>query len=165
MPEMICPRCLRRKDGEGTVYCECRFPQVAMVPVTELQTARKARAAVGKKNADRAIVRVDRNADDEWKAAALHAVKLVASRQGVFTTDDVWDVIPRGYATPENRAMGPVMRKAESEGWCRPRGDFVPARREGNHQRPLRVWSSLILGEQVKPVPEPTIPDPDPTLF
>jgi len=99
--------------------------------------------------AEEAIARVEANAADEWKAAALGAARCAAERLDLFTTDDVWKLlIDRGVAGPhEPRAMGPIMRQAVSLGFCEGTDGFKRSERVSCHTRPLRVWKSLIFGK------------------
>jgi hypothetical protein len=66
----------------------------------------------GKRRRDKAIAIVDENADEQWKADALEAVRQVCVARRTFTTDDVWVQLGRKDLHRENRAMGPVMLRA-----------------------------------------------------
>jgi hypothetical protein len=102
--------------------------------------------------ADEAVERVDRNADDEWKARALDAVRFVASARPLFTTDAVWWVLGSDVQTHEPRAMGAVMRRAVKAGVCVPTDTYHRSTRAVNHARPLRVWRSLTYREDTRGV-------------
>lgn len=70
---------------------------------------------------DEAIEAVDRAADPEWKAEALAAVREMALRRDEFTSDDVWDA---GLAkTREDRALGPIARRAGARGPRQPEAE------------------------------------------
>lgn len=63
--------------------------------------------------ADEAIRRVDENADEGWKRAAGLAVFQRAKMGQPFTTDDIMeDLSDMGVVTHDNRALGPVIRRA-----------------------------------------------------
>jgi hypothetical protein len=81
-------------------------------------------------------------ANPEWKAEALEAIYEIASTKPEFTTDEVW--VRLTTKTPENRAMGAVMRIAVSQGYIVPSARFTPSLRPSQHRRPLRVWESVI---------------------
>jgi hypothetical protein len=108
--------------------------------------AKKGKAIVaGDAAKNEAIGRVLDGADPAWVDEALRAVFWVASRKERFTTDDVWE---QGITSPEEpRAMGAVMRVAESQGWIEPTRDHWLSRRPVCHRRPLRVWQSRLRGE------------------
>lgn len=92
---------------------------------------------------DEAIQRVDDHADTDWKEVALEAVYQTCLNRDEFISDDVWLFadIPN---TRDNRAFGPVMRRAASKGWCRKSDKVRPATR--GHMRPMPVWISLLRG-------------------
>jgi len=93
-----------------------------------------------------AIATVDDAASEEWKEAAVAAVKYVCERRSQFTTDAVWFILDRAAieAPNEPRAMGAVMRHAVSEGWCVVTDQTRKSVRVACHRRPLQVWKSLI---------------------
>jgi len=90
---------------------------------------------------DEAIARVDANAHQRWKVAAMEAVQAVAAMRDTFTTDDVWAVLG-GFdvSTHELRAMGAVMQTAKKRGLIRATSDFRMSTRPECHARPVRVW-------------------------
>ena len=65
------------------------------------------------------------HAGDEWKEMAYQEFKNFASRQNIFTTEQVRKSIPFFPAPPDNRAWGHVALRAkregivESHGWVR----------------------------------------------
>lgn len=96
---------------------------------------------------DAALAQVELAADDNWKDAAMQAVKEIAASRGEFTTDHVWEALQGlGVATHEHRAMGAVMRSACSEGLIEKTNRVVPTMRPGAHRRPVTVWRSLRYG-------------------
>lgn len=90
---------------------------------------------------DAALERVERNADEEWKALALSAIKRTCEALPEFHVDDVWEVgeLPR---TREDRALGPQMRKAAGLSWCVKTDRVRPSVR--SHMSGKPVWRSLI---------------------
>lgn len=93
---------------------------------------------------DRDMERVERAADPEWKDAAYDAVVQTAREipRG-FIVDDVWHRIPRTIEAPlEPRAMGPVMRRAQSDGVIVPTNEYRASARVTAHRNPRRVWRS-----------------------
>lgn len=91
-----------------------------------------------------ALEKVREAADKEWWEAALKAVKNVCLSQAEFTSDDVWKRLEGlSVTTKEPRAMGAVMREADSRGWIKFTGGYVKSRQKKNHRRPVAVWRSL----------------------
>lgn len=98
---------------------------------------------------DEAMERVYNAADPEVKADARRAIRVVAERQTVFTSDDVWQEMTRHPEEP--RVLGPLMRWAQSEGICERTDSTVLSELPQNHRRPIRVWKSLVVGEGTMP--------------
>jgi hypothetical protein len=98
--------------------------------------------ALGESLKQEAIRRVDENAQEEWKAAALAAVYKVAQSHPMITTDTVWQAIPEEVETHEGRAMGAIMVKAAKEGWITKTNQVSESARPACHRRPLALWKS-----------------------
>ena len=99
-------------------------------------------------NLDAALEKVESNADPEWKAAALEAVRSCAKNMPEFTTDQVWRILARtDYGTHEPRAMGAIMRQAVSLGWVKPTDQYRTSERPECHKRPVKVWYSNLWKE------------------
>lgn len=97
---------------------------------------------------DEALGRVESNATDEWKEAALDAVRYVAGKRREFTTDAVWSILERSRIdTHEPRAMGAIMRVAASHGYCESTDRTRQSVRPECHARPIRIWRSLMWKE------------------
>lgn len=96
--------------------------------------------------ADAAIASADDALSVYWRRAALEAVESVARWRETFTTDDVWKLLEReDRGRPaEPRAMGAIMRHAVAAGYCEPTADWVATGHIKSHNRPRRVWRSLI---------------------
>jgi len=94
---------------------------------------------------DDALERVEKNANEEWKARAYKVVRRLAYTQLFITTDDVWALLA-GYEerTHEPRAMGAVMRRASRDLLIAPTDSIVNSSSVVNHKRALRVWRSLV---------------------
>jgi len=97
------------------------------------------RIAQGEASKADAISRVVAGTDAEWRAAALAVIWRLALRGEPFTTDDVWGRLT-GYATPEPRAMGGVIKSAQAIGMIKPTGEWVLSSRPACNRRPVRVW-------------------------
>ncbi len=95
---------------------------------------------------DEAVARVEEHADPEWKVRALDAINTCALSFPHFTTDAVWALLDGGPETHERRALGAVMRDAARRGWIESTERTEQAARVVAHQRPQRVWHSLIYG-------------------
>ena len=92
---------------------------------------------------ERAIRRVERNADAVWKEDAYKAAVAVARKNETFTTDEIWSLLGGvGDGTHEGRAMGAVMRRVASTGVAQATGEIRLSERPECHRRPLRVWRS-----------------------
>ncbi len=64
-----------------------------------------------------AITQVSEHADGTWWAASMRAINHLAKTRATFTADDVLELVEaQGYRTKENRAMGGVMRHAQTKG-------------------------------------------------
>lgn len=91
---------------------------------------------------DAAIARVDVSADDAWKAAARRTIEALALSRREFTSDAVWEL---GLPKPrEARALGPIMRWAESERLIEATDRVQETAQVNCHARPIRVWRSLV---------------------
>lgn len=116
---------------------------------------------------DAAIAAVGSATSKRWFKMALLAVKYIAERRELLTTDSVWYMLEvrwnsRIVATPaERRAMGAVMREAVKLGYIELSGmntshsvvrRHVESIRKVCHARPLTVWRSLLRGTQARPV-------------
>lgn len=90
--------------------------------------------------------RAARSASPDWWQCMLECAKEVAARKPCFTTDDLerCRVARQGPRTPENRALGPLMKEVQRLGYCEPTADWVESAQKVNHRRPMRVWWSLI---------------------
>ena len=93
---------------------------------------------------DEAMVRVERNAHEEWKDVALEAVYQAALVNGKFIVDEVWRYMPPDVSTHELRAMGAVMKKAAKAGWIIGTGEYEPSAKVSTHKGLRHVWRSLI---------------------
>lgn len=111
---------------------------MTVVPLFDAGAARAAR--------DEAVDRVDRHADEAWKAAATDAIYLMATKRDEFTTDAVWWLLAHaGIGAPhEERALGALMQAAQRQGWIQRTERTHKSVRPECHARDLRVWRSLI---------------------
>lgn len=58
----------------------------------------------------------------------------------LFTTDDIWPLVPDHLQPKEPRAMGAALVSARRKGLCTETQNFVPTRRPRAHKSPQRVW-------------------------
>ena len=100
--------------------------------------------AEGLRRQEEALAAVESNADPQWMEAALSAVRILARRMPILTTDDLWCLVD---PPAEPRAAGAVMRKAAKQGWIKATDRTVKSKRATCHARPVRVWESLIYEE------------------
>ena len=90
---------------------------------------------------DRALRKVDEHADVAWKERALAAVRRTCELREDWISDDVWSV--GGLeSTREDRALGPIIRRAAGLGWCRKTDRVRPSVRSRGSGKP--VWTSLV---------------------
>ncbi len=99
---------------------------------------------VGSEGLHDALKRVDAAADENFKDEAKAIIRVVAGAQEFLTSEDVLDRMH--YTTTDNRAMGPVMLWAKSQGIITKTDPerFVPSKYPDRHLADLRVWKSLI---------------------
>lgn len=90
------------------------------------------------------IARVDEHAGGDFQELALLSVRAVAFARPMLTSDDVWVHLGRSATTHDNRAMGPVMRRAQALGVIEPTERFVLTAQARRHRAPVRVWRSLL---------------------
>jgi hypothetical protein len=88
----------------------------------------------------RAIERVDRNADEDWKRRAAEVIERVCYERETFTADDLWDYLDRPR-TPS--AVGPALLRAAREGLCVPTETYRRTRYKQRHHD-VRVWQSRV---------------------
>ncbi len=92
-----------------------------------------------------AMERVEHNACTEWKDAALKFVQHRARHCASITANDVFaDLEQLGIHTHENRALGPIFRRAAQMGWIVKTDRTVPSTRKSRHCGDVRVWSSRL---------------------
>lgn len=106
--------------------------------------ARRKRLDEAQEARDRALYLVERHADPDWLADALEAVYRTAERLPYFHVDEVWETGLQG--TVEDRAMGPVMRRAARMGWISKTDRVAASSRSHGSGKP--IWRShLFMGE------------------
>lgn len=89
---------------------------------------------------DTALKAVEAHADPEWKNEALEAIYRTAERLPFFISDDVWESNLEG--TIEDRALGPIIRKAAQLGWIAKTDRVAPSKRSHASGKP--IWKSLL---------------------
>jgi len=95
-----------------------------------------------KQERDVAMQSVEMNADERWKMYCIEKVKLLADTMETFTSDDLMDaIIKDGNLPHDNRAIGPVMRKASRLHLIEPCKWFVPSRRR--HMAHICMWKKF----------------------
>lgn len=97
---------------------------------------------VGKKLADDATARGWENAGEPWRQQALEDLESLCRRHADFTADDLDDV---AKLLEDPRAIGGLVREGLKRGWCAPTGEYRISKIARCHQRPKRVWRSLIV--------------------
>ena len=93
-----------------------------------------------------AMHRVSENAGKLFRAEAFRVGVELARSHKEFTSLDVKEGLPTGVHAHDDRALGAVMQKlARQDVVVRTDRTVISARRR-NHNRPVRVWSSLLYG-------------------
>lgn len=92
------------------------------------------------------MARAARSCNPVWWQYMLELGQEIALRKPFLSADDLeFERYRRqGPTTHENRAMGPLMKYAARLGYWEPTQDFVESSQKVKHQRPMRVWHSLI---------------------
>ena len=104
-----------------------------------MKSLKKGRAA-----RDAAMDESSGGANEAWKEATLDAIHATAKRRDKFIVDDIWPHFHSSETTKDLRAVGPLMRVAQREGWIVPTGEFRPSYVPSNHATPRRVWESKL---------------------
>lgn len=105
---------------------------------------------------EEAISAVDENADPAWKEFALASIYAVAREQDILISEDIWRHMRTQVNPPdthEHRALGPIMRRAATQGWI----GKVDAHRNAEqmaHNRPMQQWKSLCRNSPILTVAE-----------
>jgi hypothetical protein len=90
---------------------------------------------------ERGIARAWAGTDDEWKIAALEAVRELCRTRAEFTTDE----LPEDIRTVrEPRALGSLMVNARKAGLCKTTNITRESKSDKCHNRPKRVWRSCV---------------------
>lgn len=93
---------------------------------------------------EQAVESSARGADRDWLTSAMRGVRVLANRQQYLTSDDVWAWLrPLELKTPDNRAMGAVMRSSALDNYIEATTEWRISERSVCHGRPVRVWKSL----------------------
>jgi hypothetical protein len=101
----------------------------------------------------------DRAADD-WKMDMVRGIYVIARRQPLLTSDDLWAELGAAAVQRCNpSALGGVFRSAARDGLIRLTGDRLESRRPAHHRRPLRVWQSLIFRDGTKQIADTLLTD------
>ena len=95
---------------------------------------------------EEAINRVDRAANRKFKAEAALAIEALAKQLPKFTADQVWQALKNSEVPfpKEPRILGAMMLKASRSGIIKATNKHIMSTKASNHQRPVRVWKSLI---------------------
>lgn len=102
--------------------------------------------AGGRDGRDEGMARADAAANRLWKIGMWQCIVDVANKQAELTADDVFRLAAKRKvrATHENRAFGPLMKRAEREGYIEITQRFTNSERTSKHLNPIRVWRSLV---------------------
>lgn len=133
---------LRREGYDLFVHhrATCPKPEEAVErPRDDLAAKRAAKRQNARRGRDQALASVA--GDAVWQKQALDAIRKTCEARPDFISDDVWEVGDLD-STVEDRALGPVMRRAARNGWCERTDRTRPSVRSHLSGKP--VWKSLI---------------------
>ena len=102
------------------------------------------RELTGQEARDAAMSQIHENTRETWREAAIDAIYRAARFHKEFIVDDVWEFLETDEEISDKRAIGPLMRVAQREGWIKPTSKFQPSRVVSHHATPRRVWKSKI---------------------
>lgn len=108
------------------------------------QTRHDHEAATSARNIN--IRDADAGMDDDWRRAAMAAIRHVAELMPEFSTDHVLDEDPTLEQGREPRALGPMMLYAAKDGLIAPTDRYVSSSRKASNARAKRAWKSLVYG-------------------
>ena len=96
------------------------------------------------------LEQVEANANEAWKRAAMNAIRHLCTTKREWTADDLWDILAgEEVGTHEPRALGAMIVKAAKAGLCRSTGRYVQSRLPIRHNRPVAIWESVELRENI----------------
>ena len=107
------------------------------------------------------MAQVEDHAPEEVKSALIEAVRVVASRMAVFSSDNVWIEFERqnqSLTVPEPRVLGPLLKRAEALGFCRSTGQTTNSARRQRQSGKVTLYRSCLCGDQtqeMRPVGNP----------
>lgn len=113
--------------------------------IKTVQQAHRDQVVAARVARQQAIALVDTNADEEWKAEALGALKWCADSYALLTADDVWTRLSMvGTArTHEPAALGPIFLRGAKNNWIEKTAATRPTQYTQRH-RDLTVWRSRL---------------------
>ena len=87
-----------------------------------------------------AMEQVEENANEEFKRFALKSILSFATNKPYLTANDVWDSLDLlGITTHDNRALGPIFKKAAKDGLIEKTNTTTKSNRGSRHCGQLRV--------------------------
>tara|TARA_B100000579_G_C22752570_1_gene814775 strand:- start:126 stop:500 length:375 start_codon:yes stop_codon:yes gene_type:complete len=105
------------------------------------------KAEAGKENG---MHRVDENANEEFRRVALKTILTYARNKPYITANDIWESLDLiGITTHDNRALGPLFKKAARNKWIEKTNQTMRSVRSTRHSGDVRVWRSLIFGSTI----------------
>lgn len=95
---------------------------------------------------DEVLEHLDDHTNPAWKKLAYHAIGTLAKNHEKLTCDEVWIELEKYDSPPvhNKKALGIVMRKAQTDGLIKATPNYVPSSLIGNHAAIKRVWESLV---------------------
>ena len=91
------------------------------------------------------MLRVDQNANEEFRRVSMKSIYSYAINNPTLTANDIWDCLDLlGISTHDNRALGPMFKKAAKEGWIEKTNMTTQSNRSSRHCGDVRGWKSLL---------------------
>ena len=92
-----------------------------------------------------AMEQVEENANEEFKRVAFKSIQTFALNKETITANDVWASLDLlGITTHDNRALGPIFKKAAKYGLIEKTNTTTKSNRCSRHCGDVRVWRSLV---------------------
>jgi len=92
-----------------------------------------------------AMEQVEENANEEFKRVAFKSILQFAVNKPYVTANDVWASLDLlGITTHDNRALGPIFKKAAKDGLIEKTNTTTKSNRCSRHAGDVRVWRSLV---------------------
>ena len=97
--------------------------------------------------ANAAIHKGMRAATELFKKTGYEIGRKLAGTQPTLNANQIRDLMPSDVHTHDDRALGGIMVRLKREDIIAPTHTFAPSGKGKNHNRPIRIWRSLVYGK------------------